>query len=66
MSIRIDPRESMAYQTLDENFQVVDSEHQNTKQQTPQGSTNLSVSKHSQMKSPSLEFKRSNRAPLFN
>lgn len=65
LSIRIDPRESLAYQTLDEHFQVVDSEH--TKQQTPLSyNSKLSSPKfRTESKSPSLQLKTKYNAPFF-
>lgn len=70
LSIRIDPRESLAYRALDEHFQVVDSQH--SKHQTPLGSSNcatkLSGPKLSGRSEPklSLELKSNYTTPFFN
>lgn len=65
LSIRIDPRESLAYRTLDEHFQVVDSEH--TKQQISDTNSGLEQPMiHQVAETKSIFEMRRNHTPFFN
>lgn len=64
LSIRIDPRESLAYRTLDEHFQVVDSEH--TKQISDTNSGSEQPMLHPVANTKSMFEMRRNHTPFFN